>query len=147
MAKIKPLKFFKRKKKEVEPEKKKNQVNFPSIYRFIPAKSFFDKTFWKWIIGGFIALLLVIMFVISSIQTYKHFQDKKLEEVKRKELILKVEYWEKVINKYKNYRDGYFQLAVLEYQLGNKEKAKMYLDKVFLLDPNFEEGQRLKKLF
>ena len=55
-------------------------------------------------------------------------------------------YWQGIVSKYKDYRDGYFQLAVLEYQLGNIQKAKLHLDEVLKLDPNFEKGRELGKV-
>lgn len=134
--------FFKRNNNQ----KTTKVADFPSISRSIPAKSLFSRISWKWIWLGIIVLLFASMFVVSGMETYKHFQDKKLAEAKRQELLLKVKYWEGVVSKYKNYRDGYFQLAVLEYQLNDIKNAKKYLDQVFLLDPNFEEGRKLEKV-
>ena len=61
-------------------------------------------------------------------------------------IVLQINYWQKVVDKYKDYRDGYFQLAILEYRLGQKEKSRMYLKEVFRLDPNFEKGRELEKI-
>ena len=52
-----------------------------------------------------------------------------------------------IIKTYPNYRDGYFRLATLEYELGNRNKAKEYVQKALELDPNFEEGRRLERMF
>lgn len=54
-------------------------------------------------------------------------------------------YWEEVVKRHQGYRDAYFKLAILSFQLGEKEKAKEYLREVFLIDPNFEEGRRFAK--
>ncbi|MCL5970930.1 MAG: tetratricopeptide repeat protein [Patescibacteria group bacterium] len=49
------------------------------------------------------------------------------------------------MSRYKDYRDGYFRLAILEYQLNDNAKAQEYLDKVMKLDPNFEEGRKFEQ--
>lgn len=54
-------------------------------------------------------------------------------------------YWEDVVKRHPGYRDAYFKLAILSFQLGEREKAKEYLQEVFLIDPNFEEGRKLAK--
>ncbi len=64
----------------------------------------------------------------------------------RSQLEKQIVYWENVVAGHKNYRDAYFTLALLEYKLGNNVKARMYLDKTFYIDPNFEEGRKLEQL-
>ncbi|MBI2430816.1 MAG: hypothetical protein HYV39_02270 [Candidatus Levybacteria bacterium] len=113
----------------------KVKLHLPSIFR-----SFSDKLF------GILVFLLLIAVIASGIRVYDHFQKRQFVLGERLAILEKITFWEEVAKKYKGYRDGYFQLAVLEYQLGEKEKAKMYLEKVFELDPNFEEGRSLEKL-
>lgn len=67
-------------------------------------------------------------------------------ESQRNEIYSQLQYWEKIVEKYKGYRDGYFELAVFNYRLNNTEKAKDYLKKVLKLDPNFEQGKELGKV-
>jgi tetratricopeptide (TPR) repeat protein len=54
--------------------------------------------------------------------------------------------WEKIIIAKPNYRDGYLQLAFLNYKIYQTEKALFYLDKALIIDPNFEVSRRLKKI-
>jgi len=54
--------------------------------------------------------------------------------------------WEKIIIAKPNYRDGYLQLAFLNYKIYQTEKALFYLDKTLIIDPNFEVSRRLKKI-
>lgn len=56
-----------------------------------------------------------------------------------------ISFWEEVIQKKADYRDAYFRLAVLNYQIGQKEEAKRYLERTLELDPDFEPAQKLQK--
>lgn len=47
-------------------------------------------------------------------------------------------HWEKIVSDSPTYRDGYLQLAAIEYKLQNPLVAKHYLGKVLDIDPNFE---------
>ena len=82
----------------------------------------------------------------ESVVIYQEFKTMEIAQQKREKLLSDVAYWESVVAKRKDYRDGYFQLAVLEYRLGDKEKANAYLQEVLKLDPNFEEGRKLEKV-
>lgn len=55
-------------------------------------------------------------------------------------------FWQKEIGERPNYRDAYFKLALLNYQLKDFDKANEYLKKTLSLDPNFEKGRELEKL-
>ncbi len=57
-----------------------------------------------------------------------------------------IRFWEKVIVKKPDYRDAYLQLAILNYQIFNKQKAKEYLHKALELDPNFGPSKELEKI-
>ncbi len=53
--------------------------------------------------------------------------------------------WQKITKEKSDFRDGYFQEALILYQLKRLDEAKIVLEKVFLLDPNFESGRLLEK--
>ena len=57
-----------------------------------------------------------------------------------------ISFWEKIIKEKPDYRDAYFQLAILSYQLGKIKKAQTYLQKTLDLDPNFEPARKLEKM-
>lgn len=127
----------------------------PRIYRFITdsftTSLFGTKSFSlvRTIKIATVALLGTIMFFligISSFDLYNNFQDKKKIDLERQEIISKIEKWQAIAHKYKDYRDAYFQLAILEYRLRNFAKSKVYLDKTLALDPNFEKGIMLEKI-
>ena len=116
----------------------------PSIYRFITElhkKTLLSKVFW---VNGLCAVLVVgISFMgFKSYQSYE-----ELEKVRkaREQVVAEMHYWETVVQKYPNYRDGYFMLATMNAQLGYVNKAKEYNDKVLQLDPDFSEGKEFEK--
>lgn len=45
-------------------------------------------------------------------------------------------YWENVVSKNPTYQDGWIELAKVEYYEGNISKAKEFLEKAKLIDPN-----------
>lgn len=57
------------------------------------------------------------------------------------------QYWKRVAFEKPDYRDAYITLAVLLYQLGKIDEAKIALDRVFVLDPNNHFAVSLKILF
>ena len=69
----------------------------------------------------------------------------KLRVAQRERLVVEtqVSHWQGVVNRYKNYRDGYYQLAVLEYRLGNNQAAYDYSQKTLEMDPGFKEAKQL----
>ncbi|MBI1982220.1 MAG: hypothetical protein HYY87_02955 [Candidatus Levybacteria bacterium] len=109
---------------------------FPSIYRRITETKFL-------VIAA--SVLIGVAVIIVGADVGKNIQKKQNIEKERIKIAKEIEYWEKTIEKYKDFRDAYFQLAVLNYRLKNAEKAKDYLKRVFELDPNFEEGRKLEK--
>lgn len=54
--------------------------------------------------------------------------------------------WEDISQKFPGYRDAYFQIAEINYQLGDREKAKEYAVKALAVDPNFLPARSLLKL-
>lgn len=95
----------------------------------------------------FIYIIGVIFFILgaSIFALYDSYQKKQAIDKKRKEINNEISYWKSIVDKYKDYRDGYFQLAILEYRLKDFNKSKFYLDKALALDPNFEKGRVLEK--
>lgn len=54
--------------------------------------------------------------------------------------------WEKIMAEKPDYRDGYLQLAYLNYKIYEDEKAKTYLAKALALDPNFVPARELENI-
>ena len=129
--KSKSKQFFKKK------EKLSRSLQFPNIFR-----SFTERYF----LILLVSFVLVIILAIVGLDLYKDVLEQKKIETERKETISKIEYWQKIVDKYKDYRDAYFQLAILEYRLKNFDKSKYYLNKVLSIDPNFENGRDMEQI-
>lgn len=128
--------------------KKPKLVEFPTISRWIPewASHLKLNREAKAVFAGFTLLILFLTLLLIGLDIYKNLGEKQRIEKERERLTREIKYWQDISNTYKGYRDAYFQLAVLEYQLGEKEKAWRDLQKVLSLDPNFEEGRKLEKI-
>ncbi len=114
---------------------------FPKIYRF-----FTEEKSLRLVLIGFVSALILGSVVFVSIDAYNNYQKKSRLDQKREKITKEIEFWQNTLNKYKNYRDAYFQIAALEYQLKDFEKSKYYLQKTLTLDPNFQEARRLERL-
>lgn len=55
--------------------------------------------------------------------------------------------WEQILLQKPDYRDGWLQLAVIYYKLGDKEKAKSSFERAKALDPLNETVTSLEKIF
>lgn len=73
---------------------------------------------------------------------------KILEKIRNEPLKIRneISFWEKVVVDKPDYRDAYLQLAILNYQIYEKEKAIGYLKKAQEIDPNFEAIKSLEKI-
>ncbi|HBB76403.1 MAG: hypothetical protein A2186_01720 [Candidatus Levybacteria bacterium RIFOXYA1_FULL_41_10] len=118
--------------------KNNKRIEFPSIYRAIT-----DKNNAPFIV---LSILLVIAVFMVGIDLDKNVSErdskKKLYEEKSKE----IKFWEEGVVRYTGFRDGYFKLALLEFQRGNFNKSREYLEKALSIDPSFEEGKSLEKI-
>jgi Tfp pilus assembly protein PilF len=74
----------------------------------------------------------------------------KLWEIKRakdpEEIRSEADNWQKIIDQYPEYRDGYLQLAILHLKLGEKEKASQALEKAAELAPNYQAAKELEEI-
>jgi len=132
--------FFKRVKKKSTVRKKKNrkQLKFPNIFRFITERKYF--------IAFLVLFVISLAIIIVGVNLYKNISEKEEVDKERRGIIKEVEFWKEVVSEYKDYRDAYFQLALLEYRLGDYKASGFYLQKTFELDPNFEKGRELERI-
>jgi tetratricopeptide (TPR) repeat protein len=135
---------------------------FPSIYRSITEWKVFKKLpkikisppnqakLKKiWFFSKIAVLLLVIIALISgigffSLKTYQYYVNAQRIIVQRQRIQSKINFWQSIADKYEGYKDAYFQMAILDYQLDNLQKAKSENKKALTLDPNFIDAQKLK---
>lgn len=116
-------------------EKSVQKGFFPKIYRFITE---------TWFQVAVLSVVLLISLGLMFQELHKHMQQQHALEQKRAAIQRQITYWQGVIRKYQDYRDGYFKLALLEYQLGNIQAAELYIQKTKTLDPNFTEADKLE---
>ena len=147
-------------------EKKKNErvQEFPSIYRRIPESLIFKKLkktkFWlvcqskiknqalflSAALVFFVVIFLTLLITIFSIRIYRYYGYVKQIKDERQSIKEQINFWQNIVNKYDGYKDGYFQIALLQYRLANFQKAKEENKKALLLDPNFEDARKLEVL-
>lgn len=135
-------------------EKVGKKQEFPNIYRiftesFISLKSRLERLDLSRIFIACLILLILLAVagtILTSLDLYKNNQKKQKIEAEREKLTTELKQWQGIAGKYKGYRDAYFKLAVLSFQLKDFDRSKFYLMQVFSLDPNFQAGRDLEKM-
>lgn len=135
---------------------------FPNISRFITERGVFKKhlklTFslslqskHKKFLTIFTAIAVFIIIVILtagigvfSLKSYQNYQQITQINAQRQQIQSKINFWQSIADKYPGFKDAYFQMAILDYNLGNFKKAKSENQKALTLDPNFEDAKNLK---
>lgn len=143
---------------------KKKASQFPSIYRIITENKYFKilkklefrlilqakhkkYLYYFFVILTFmISTFLLISTLILGTKFYNLSNEYRKIRLERSALEQKINFWQSIANKYEGYKDAYFQIAILEYRLGNFKKAQEYNKKALLLDPNFEDSKKLEIL-
>jgi len=167
--KFKNIKQAKRKKAPSvkKPQKKKigesgRNRQFPSIYRFITERkeglnsiknkfrlsnqSKLKKLLFFVSAGLVLLVVLILVFgiVFLGVYAFKYSLQAGKINNQRQDLQTQVNFWQSIADKYEGYKDAYFRIAVLEYQLGDFQKSKDYNKKALLLDPNFDDAKKLE---
>lgn len=123
--------------------KAKKEKQSPSNSRTIP------ETFIK--IYGlslkiFIVLIFLLAIVIIGLDLSANIQAKQVIDLEREELTKDLKFWKNFIVKHQDYKDAYFKLSILEYKLGDRAKAKIYVERGISLDPNSKDGRKIEEL-
>ena len=117
---------------------KKQNRKFPSIYRLIT-----DKENAPLVV---LSTFIIVAIFMVGLDLNKNLEEKALHQKLYESKTQEIKFWEENLSKYPEYRDAYFRLATLYYEVGDFGKSESYLDRVFFLDPSFEEGKELEKL-
>lgn len=91
--------------------------------------------------------LQLAMLIKPSKELRQNLEDIIALQTKPDLLKQKLLLWQNVTQEKPGFRDAFFQEAIIFYQLKRFKEAKSVLQKVFELDPNFEPGRKLEKLF
>jgi len=130
-------------------EKSKSSIEFPNIFRFITEQKYFKKIRkhqWRLITAGFVSAIILGAIVVVGADFYKSYRENKRLSEKRENIETQIKFWQSVNQKYPGFRDSYFQLALLEYQLKDFYKSREYLEEALKLDPNFKDGIKLQEI-
>ena len=122
---------------------------FPNIFRFFTEQKYLKKIKkyqWRLITAGFVSAVILGAIVIVGADSYKNYQENKRLSEKRVNIQTQITFWKSINQKYPGFRDSYFELALLEYQLKDFDKAGTYLKEVLRLDPNFKSGRKLESI-
>lgn len=125
-----------------KPASKKSKGQSPRNNRLFTELAKINK-FGYFKIGVF-SLVTTFLLVSILLRGYDLLEGEKMlhaASIQRQSLENQKTYWLGVTKLHLGYRDAYFKLAVLSYQLGEKKDAKMYLDTTLNLDPNFKEAR------
>ncbi len=90
--------------------------------------------------------VLIIGIGIFSFKSFEYLNQAHQISLERQRMQEEISFWQSIANKYEGYKDAYFQMAILDYQLGNFQKAKTENKKALTLDPNFEDAKKLELL-
>ena len=126
---------------------KAKNLKFPRIYRKIPEHLEFlhvlENLKKMAIVFAFASVFVFILFITADL--YKNFINIRQIQAQRQKLIHEIKLWESFSEKYKNYKEVYFQIAIREFELGNFNKVRQSLQKALFIDPNYEEALKLQK--
>jgi len=137
---------------------------FPNIYRTITESKVFKKLpkvkispsnqaklkeimfFSKIVVMLIIIIALICGIAVFSLKTYQYYAKAQQVLAQEQQMQSKINFWQSIADKYEGYKDAYFQMAVLDYELGNISKAKRENKKALTLDPNFTDAIKLETI-
>lgn len=126
---------------------------FPKIFRIIPENKLIEKILKSkqlfYLTLGFILTFILVLIMgigLMSINLYRNTDSFSQIISQRSQMQNQINFWQSIADKYQGYKDAYFQIAILEYKLGDLEKARQTNTKALLLDPNFDDAKKLEVL-
>lgn len=138
-------------KKTKSSAKPKGETKSPSNNRKIPVDmknlGFTGRVAreWKLIFASFVVGTLVMVIIAVGADSYGLYKDVLAQRTKRETVQKQIGKWERVVESYPDYRDGYYSLSLLYYQIKDKQKALYYLDRALEIDPNFVQGRNFRE--
>src|SRR5664279_2938578 len=120
---------------------------FPSISRFITEHLISVKLLHYTIIviTCLLSVLLLVRIFQQSTLIRHNIDESNRLKMQREQLTGELKNLKVMEPQYTGYRDIYFRIATLNYQLGNVDESKKYIKKALDADPNFKEGQVLEE--
>ena len=119
-----------------------HKTQFPRIYRTITeSRDLRDPRIW----GLGLLFVFLVLFIAAGVRAYAVARQAEILRNERQKTEIHKQYWEGVVRKYPDYRDAYYNVAVLSYKLKDIPQAQAYLTQVLVLDPNFTPAKTLQK--
>ncbi len=115
----------------------------PQIHKQFPKISRFITEYYRRFIAVLTIGFLFAGIVFQSLALFDNLNRHQETSNKQREIRLELNRLKGFTDKNGDYRDIYFKIASLEYELGNVNLAREYLKKTLSLDPNFKKGQVL----
>lgn len=137
------MKFKNTKKtKKIYKKSKPSGVNqLPSNSRFITDKiNIDDFAFYLGFLCIFVALLIISFSLYINIKEERRIASEKIR------INSEINFWENQTEKYPEYRDAYFSLSLLNYEIGDLDASRLYLEKVLQIDANFIKGKEFREM-
>lgn len=94
----------------------------------------------------FLYTITIISIIFLSFDLFSNVQKQREISFQKEKIRSEIKVWEGIAGKFKNYKEAYYKLAVLNYQLGEIPKAKFYLNKALFIDPNFDKAKEFEKI-
>lgn len=93
-------------------------------------------------------ILIVILASLTIFLTFKFSQNldtyTKVSS-QRSQIYGKINFWKSITQKYEGYSEGYFNIAILYYQLGKFNDSRSFLDIAIRYSPNEKQALDLDK--
>ncbi len=142
---------------------KKLTNKFPSISRRFTENSVFMVFIKKWqnfkkasvvkksIIVTSTILALILIVILASLTIFLTFKfSQNLDTYtkvssQRSQIYGKINFWKSITQKYEGYSEGYFNIAILYYQLGKFNDSRSFLDIAIRYSPNEKQALDLDK--
>jgi len=143
----KPIRPKKQRAPKKIKDKEAKKLQFPKISRRFPERKdlLYVLKILKKMTVVFVLTSIAVFILFVAVDLYKNYSKNQQIQAERQKLIHEINIWKSFSDKYKNYKEVYFQIAVREFQLGNFTTAEQYLKKTLFIDPNYEEALKLQK--
>lgn len=127
------------KKRKFYKKAKSKKKELPNNSRFITEKLVNDHSMFLLGLFGIIIAVLVVAYDL-----YRNYENHTKILRERENVIKSLNFWNREVIEKPGFRDGYFSLSLIYYQLGEIDSSYENLEKALEIDPNFERGIEFK---
>jgi hypothetical protein len=99
----------------------------------------------EWLVVGFVSGILLFLVVTLGLKVQAQAGELTKKQQMHDSISAEISHWQQITKQYPQYRDGYFRLALLQYELGNEQLAGISLEKTLTIDPNFAPARAFQE--